>query len=494
MRSAANVSSLCLLLSLSLSSGCLGYIEEGEVPDKFLPKAEVKKPDAKKAHAKKAHAKKHPAGDGAAAGDDGDDGDDLEGDDTDQPEAAPAVAEAAPVVPAEPVVAAAARGEHKRERTAPKTVVLIVLESVRADHMSLCGYDRPTTPYLDKFVEQRDGAWGCGAYAPATTSVAVDVSMMSGLLPDAHRVFTDRQGVDASVPLLAEHFDAEGYQTALVAGNPALAKATGLWRGFDEAVVAPAPGWRGEVMSNKVRGTLSKLNADRPLFLVVEVHDAAAPYPAVGKGAGWAPPQAGFDPAADDLAGRLASGALSGAERGAVVGRMIDSYDAGVLEADRNVGRIAGLLRDGGWLDQGARIVVTSNHGEHLGDHDLVGDDGPPWESMVRVPVVFRDNSMDAQPALPVALSTAGLYWLVKEGRIADGYAPAVSFGRTAKGPPDAVAVWDGAGAKLMRLGDATLRFDVGHDPGETHPLSGSSRGALATRLSDTSGKLSRQR
>lgn len=362
----------------------------------------------------------------------------------------------------------------------PGTVVLVLLDSVRADRTHLCGGERPNTPALDA-LKAKGAAVSCRAYAPSTWSLPAHASIFTGLDPDKHGLVTRSARLDAAVPTLAEQMSAKGYQTLLISGSPLLDASTGLQRGFHQVKVAE--NLTGELRADGVvkmlRYEIAQLDPKRPIFLVVNLFDAHDPYPAVPAKITWAKPQ-------DPVAFRGADGAtaayqafLSGKmedpARAAYLQRVTDGYDHAISVADAVVGNVARVIERYDLGTHGLRVVVTGTHGENLGERGALRHNGLPWETVTRVPMVAVDSHQRGSLVLPEVLSTTAAFYLVRDGKLPEVALPvqAMSFdeGRGASEPRlrDAVAVWPSGALKLMRVDGQSLRYDVVADPSEAH-------------------------
>lgn len=402
----------------------------------------------------------------------------------------------------DPPVVAAPPTADAPPRTAPDggpwTVVLVVLDTVRADHTSLCGYGRPTTPVLERLVADRGFAHTCGVVTPGTWTLPTHASFFTGLDPTEHRLLSKGWPLRDDVPTLAEAFSGRGYQTALISANPTLHRATGLARGFDRFVTSPglySKAWRGPRLGERLDELLPKLDPARPLFLVVNVFDAHDPYPEVPAGVPWASKQPGVDVNPQNATSvevrRFVTGAMAAEERFAWERRLVDTYDWGVHEADANLGRLLSRLNQAGWLRDRVRLVVTSDHGEHLGEHGLVRHDGPPWEAVVRVPLLAVDTGAPL-PALPALLSGLAVHRLVLDGALPEvaapwSYAVAHQDDADPRFRQDSAARWDGP-RKAMWIDGAPVVLDLATDPEERQrnpapPEVGADLGAAMARL-----------
>lgn len=386
------------------------------------------------------------------------------------------------------------------------TVLLVVLDTVRADHLSLCGYSRPTSPHLDRIA--RSGAvYTCSAYAPGSWTMPSHASFFTGLPVTRHRadngLSPDESGEEGGTwalrPLadrfrtLAEILSERGYQTASLSGNPLITPETGLTQGFD--VVRPqAPELlRGADLVQALEHLLDEeIEVDPageapPLFLFVNIIDAHVPWDPVPEGLDWLPPREGFSVnplvEADDRL-PFARGELSPERREALEAHLVDAYDYAVHQADRTLYGVLDALERRGWLDAGHRLVVTSDHGEFLGEHGLLDHGQFLYEPNQRVPVVYRTSPVpdEGLPTLPSPLSALHVFHLLERGRLPADPAPphAVAypagaingwFHRLHPGSV-AAALWTEDGHKQVwtHEADTVETYHLAQDPQEQRP------------------------
>ncbi|MCB9746600.1 MAG: sulfatase-like hydrolase/transferase, partial [Alphaproteobacteria bacterium] len=286
------------------------------------------------------------------------------------------------------------------------------------------------------------------------------------------------------LPTLAEAAVARGYQAVALSANPVLSQASGLLRGFGAAttpeVFGPlhGPGF-GEALRGLLRGGV---DPERPLFLFVNIADAHQPWAAIPEDLGWLPPREGLYwevGGEQDLWARFFKEELSEAERAALLAWVSDVYDHGVYRADQNLGLLLEQLEAHGWLSGGYRLVVTSDHGELLGEHGLIDHGHYLWEGNNRVPLLVLGEGLPAPEALPEPLSARVVRSLVLDGALPDPL-PAVSaaafphpfryeraggraFGDTSQ------ALWVGQ-QKWTRFNGEPWRYQLDLDPGELSP------------------------
>jgi arylsulfatase A-like enzyme len=284
----------------------------------------------------------------------------------------------------------------------PDDVVLISLDTVRADRLALYGAGRDTSPHLDELAR---GAFVFEqAVAPSNWTLPSHASIFTGQLPERHGVRGPfRRLGEQHAPLLAESFRAAGYETVAVTAGGFVHPEFGFARGFErygtrEVVQLDVEGTHPELhpASAAERSWLLELlrrPRRRPLFLFVHTYTAhdyraeRADLLAVGvpeSGLGDVP--AGFTAATG--ARWLADAAARDGEDVAVA-RVRSLYDATLRGADRLVGDVAGALRSAGRLER-TLLAVFSDHGEELYEHGRFGHAGYLWEELIRVPLLLR--------------------------------------------------------------------------------------------------------
>lgn len=379
-----------------------------------------------------------------------------------------------------------ARRTHANGVDAPETVVLVVMDTVRADHTSACGYERPTTPVLAKLA--KDGALSCRTYSPGAWTHPSHASMLTGLTVPEHGAIwvtdsavainpvTKVRPLDASFTTVTERFAEAGYQTLAVSANMILTPASGVLQGFEQVFVSETmQGFRGPRFRPALRKALTTVDPDRPLFLLINLYDAHDPYPAIPEGTPWAPPQprTHLRPEEHNEANpyyRYVKGLSSDDEAAPFLQQVVDGYDEGIREADRNLGVALGMLRKQRFLDRGHRLVVTSDHGEMLGEHRLLRHGGYTHEGMTRVPLLVVDTTGDV-PTLPDPLTGRAVHDLLMDGTV-----PAMDVASVSEANEQDVLVgvngaswWDGA-TKHTTTAEGTVVVDLASDPGEDAP------------------------
>jgi len=375
----------------------------------------------------------------------------------------------------------------EKARAAP-VVIFVVMDTVRADRTSLCGYRHPTTPNLEELVE--DGAsFACGSHSPSTWTLPSHASFFTGVGSDQHRAgngggskamkFGGVTPLGPSLPTLAEEMSARGYQTLLLSGNPVVAERLGLTRGFDHVAIGRRfPMMHDHRLAARLKGLLrvARLDPKRPLFAFVNIADPHTPWTAIPEDVGFLPPRSGMG--AQPERRRYESGEMSEDEAERWLAHLSDVYDYSIWRADRSLGLILDVFRSTGWLDEDYRLVVTSDHGEYLGEHQMA-EHGREffYEPVTRVPFIYY--STEGELDLPSDVPSIAAHSLVRDGVLLEPLPP--SFASAFRNPQalgeanppclfSRAALWEGS-TKLVADRGRVMRFNLAADPDEEKPM-----------------------
>lgn len=332
------------------------------------------------------------------------------------------------VASSDPVVA---RQETERrtpeDRLSRKNIVLVTIDTLRADHLGCYGYARATSPSIDALAA--DGILFKNALAQWPKTTPSFASMLTGLYPHSNGI--ERACgliVDSRFTLLAERLRDAGYRTIGVVTNPNLGREFGFDQGFEsyfevfkgdkapKEAHLPGPSSNSRRVSELALWELSKIDRAEPVFLWVHYTDPHAPYspPDVYKqrfvGDKW------FDevsvapflsPEHDrdyNAIGGINSHVRIGDEQR--IGYYVAQYDAAIFTVDEQINQLLKRMRDDGWLDD-AMVALTADHGEGLGDHGLFFEHGPlPYNDCAHVPFVLHLPGLSARQVIeePVAM------------------------------------------------------------------------------------------
>ena len=276
------------------------------------------------------------------------------------------------------------------EEAAPDrpNVILFVIDTLRADHVSAYGYERETTPTIDRLSDA--GVRFDAAIAHSSWSAPSHASIMTGALPHEHGVARWGDTLAAETPTLAVHLKRSLYATGLFSTHSTFHGATkGVLHGFD--VVSILDPKQDEPVL--IRATQWAAKQTEPFLLCAVIMTPHAPYlrypPALDERFTDIPPggertypfssEKWIGPGHIPLSVRLGDRAD--------VGYYVNRYDRSVLHADDLLGAFLERLEAAGKLED-TLVVVTSDHGEGLGDHDTFAHEVELFDFLVRVPLV----------------------------------------------------------------------------------------------------------
>jgi arylsulfatase len=311
-----------------------------------------------------------------------------------------------------PIVTSSVLAETAGRASLP-SIIWITVDAVRADHLSLYGYDKSTTPHLKEFARGATVYWNCLAQGSETTQSVI--SMLSGTTPYRHGGVSRTRRLPENVVLLPEMLVELGYQTIAQSANPWVSRTFGFGQGFEEFYLyntddelfqydllklimrlAPwqvyrfrehLPAFAYVPISRLVDDTIEILQArdhSRPLFLYLQPIDPHGPYH---------PPRAymrnGNDPfIPEDYVSfyDLKPGTTVSARQ---LEALIARYDGEIAYSDAELGRLFVGLREMGLFDS-SMIIITSDHGEHFGEHGLWHHGSSVYQPLLHVPLVVK--------------------------------------------------------------------------------------------------------
>lgn len=357
------------------------------------------------------------------------------------------------------------------------SVILISLDTLRADRLGLAGHKNARTPVLDAFA--KSGVWYTDAYSPSAWTLPSHASLLYGR--SVHSIPSRPLGTPtkpyplAHAQSLAEILRASGYLTAGFTGGGYLSPNFGFERGFDTYFSFPqlkADKWtcapqRFDGPEVFRRGTAwLRDRGSAPFFLFLHTYDVhdRCPFQEVTKGRDAIP----WDDLDDTAHARL-----------------LAYYDDLIAETDTRVGALLAEI-DALGLRDNTIIVITSDHGELFNEHGERGHGCKPlYEPLIRVPLLIRYPAR-LEPRAPgrapvglvdVAPTILNLLGLPQPDSMTG--APLPGFGAADTTRPvlaacDNDVVVRQGGLKLIATKDAPDRrklFDLTHDPGETDNL-----------------------
>lgn len=286
-------------------------------------------------------------------------------------------------------------------RASRPNVVLVVLDTLRGDRLSCMGYRRPTSPRIDAVAAQ--GALYSRAFATCFWTLPSHASLFTGLHPVQAAATSETLHMPESALSIAEVLDGAGYRTAGFVCNSWVSRERGFAQGFREFVEM----WRAENQTggesaehsmetlavDKMESWIaSAAEGDEPFFLFANLNGVHLPYrPADPYASQFL--RGGYDAARVRELAEITSGWSH------LVGEtpldstdyaiLNDLYDGEVAWADALVGRVVDALSRAGVLDD-TIVIVTSDHGEHLGEKGRIDHISTMYDPALHVPLVIR--------------------------------------------------------------------------------------------------------
>ena len=284
------------------------------------------------------------------------------------------------------------------------TIVVVIMDTVRQDHLSVYGYRRDTTPRLTELAaESRQFR---GAYSTSSWTNPAHASLFTGLYSIAHATTQQQWTMAPELITLAEILGERGYETRAVVGNAMLSRNRGFDQGFSEYFQAwsrrdeletsgasPLP-TLDEVSTAEVEALLEARNPMAPLFLFVNLIGPHAPYDSCGDFCEHfverRPPPPGTAYGATRLGAVLDHYVGNRKITPAELWHQVGLYDAELLQVDHMVGRIIDAMKRAGvW--ENAFFAVTSDHGENFGEQGHLGHAFSLTQSVTKIPLLIRD-------------------------------------------------------------------------------------------------------
>jgi len=271
---------------------------------------------------------------------------------------------------------------------APPDILLVTIDTLRADFTSPYGHPADPTPEIGKIAAA--GATFATHYSVMAHTVPAHVSLFSGLHPRVHGTRKNGHRIRGEVPLLAEALQAAGYRTSAVVAVTFLGSSSGFERGFEsfnqdftnsrrfKRAEAEFQRDATDVVDHAIAGLAA--GDGRPRFTWVHLYDPHGPYDA--------PP--GF--ALSAARARERYGARTPVSRRYAAQDLIENragYEAEVRYCDRELGRLFAAW-DAHARGRNGLVVVTADHGEGLGEHELLGHGLWNYEEQLLIPLVLR--------------------------------------------------------------------------------------------------------
>ncbi|MFQ5665226.1 MAG: sulfatase [Candidatus Binatia bacterium] len=292
-------------------------------------------------------------------------------------------------------------------------VVVIVVDTLRADHLSSYGYARATSPNLDRIA--REGVVFENACSTSSYTLPSHASLLTGRYPYEHGVgwAAPRALFHSRYPTLGEVLRSRGYRTAAFSANLFwFTRSEGFGRGFihfddyfgsvadmagrtlygraADKLVLPRLGF-DDILGRKRAADVNRAalrwigrDADTPFFVFLNYLDTHDPYlppqPYRRKFSRWQKPGGVLNVHRGRGHPRLTRDQLQGE---------IDAYDGAIAYVDDQIAQLLAALQERGLADN-TLLVITSDHGEAFGEHGMLLHDNSLYREVIHVPLVFR--------------------------------------------------------------------------------------------------------
>lgn len=264
----------------------------------------------------------------------------------------------------------------------PPNVLLLTIDTLRADHLSAYGYEFQTSPHIDTLA--RDGVMFERAYTTIPLTGPAHLSLFTSRYPQEHGA--RRNGVampaDREFLVLPQLLRANGYHAgAFISGWPLTGRLTHIHRWFDdydEELVRTyqmfnSSRWAEDVTPRALDWLKNNGKGGKPFFLWVHYFDPHSPYNF----------REHFSPA------RRNPKARPQPQVSPAIRQRFRDYDSEIAYMDHYIGHLLKAIDEMG-LRESTLVVLTSDHGESLGEHDYVGHGRHLYENIIRIPLLVR--------------------------------------------------------------------------------------------------------
>ena len=316
------------------------------------------------------------------------------------------------MVPGGPPASTTASGTPSDARW---NIVVIVMDTARQDRLSCYGYEHATSPRLVELA--KSSTLYTNAYSTSSWTAPGHASLFTGLHSATHGVTQESWSMGDELITFAEVLSDRGYRTAGVVENPMLVSD----RGYDQGFSTYHESWRkksrsGEQAVDDFRTALGTGQEGQPFLIFVNLIAPHSPYDSSGR-------------FRDTFVTRPEIGIVSNMWRQYYTGRrsfsedeirhLSELYDAEILFTDHLIGEMIDELKELGLWDETV-LIVTSDHGENIGEHSHVDHVFTLFETTTKIPMIvhgpglFSAGGTDDSPVqltdiFPTVLDLAGV-------------------------------------------------------------------------------------
>lgn len=292
-------------------------------------------------------------------------------------------------------------------------VILIIIDTLRADHLGCYGYERDTSPFIDSLAGT--GTLWLNAQAQSSWTLPGVSSIFTGLTVRSHgadKVDGYVYGLDPEIPLITTLLKSEGYQTGGLFNVYLLSEQFGFHRGFDAYNCNYLGDGEADTTIDMVLEWLNLIDTNRPFFATVHLFDVHDPYD----------PPFPFDELYTE-SGTAGDSLWQISPEGMLIdpgqkNHLMALYDGEINRVDFQLERLFSYLRTRG-LAENTIIVFTSDHGEEFLDHGWIGHGATLFNEVLHIPLIITGTGISAgvtedvnvgqYDILPTVLSLLGI-------------------------------------------------------------------------------------
>ncbi len=296
-------------------------------------------------------------------------------------------------------------------------VIIVLLDAMRASHLSLYGYHRTTSPNIDRWAQREGSVVFENAYTPKTKTSPAVASLFTGLYPHTHGIYLCAQQLRGELTTLAETFRGEGFSTAALVANSNITEKFNFHQGFDhhEHFASSTKVQAGDLVDESINW-LSNVDNGENFFFYIHFLDTHAPYYDL-------PPEYVTLFLSDEHSREFEELEISvgttyfGHIRDEIVleghetdiDYYVSLYDSEIRYFDCEIQRLFDYLDTSG-LSRNTLVIFTSDHGESLTEHNFFFAHGSfAYDPTARIPLILHHPSFGEARRIDAIISLIDL-------------------------------------------------------------------------------------
>ncbi|MBN2385332.1 sulfatase [bacterium] len=257
-------------------------------------------------------------------------------------------------------------------------LVLVSLDTLRADHLGCYGYPVSISPWIDWL--SRQGSLITQAITPYPSTAPAHISLMTGLFPMQHGVLKGKDRLSPEFPTLAEHLLKHNYQTFAVTGGGNV----DAYHRIDKGFLSYDDGERSVLsLERKFLPKLKRMAASR-FFGFYHTYEIHAPYPIHRPFIDYLSPHYTGPVTGEEFVSKIENISLDQTD----LKHMVALYDAGIHYTDVHLHQFITTLIDCHLNDQ-TIVVIVADHGEHFAENGLYGHGNSLFSPLINVPIII---------------------------------------------------------------------------------------------------------